>query len=99
MQGRAGALCLSSWQPDSLGLRDALPDDVPATRTSARPPHPLNPSHCPYRYTGTRIPVALLLGHLASGMSVDEITDEYDLVKENIYSALAYAATRIEDDR
>ena len=48
---------------------------------------------------GTRIPVALLLGHLASGMSVDEIAYEYDLVAENIYAALAYAAKRIEEDR
>jgi uncharacterized protein (DUF433 family) len=49
--------------------------------------------------TGTRIPVALLLSHLASGMSVDEIAYEYDLVKEQIYAALAYAARRIEEDR
>ena len=48
--------------------------------------------------TGTRIPVALLLGHLASGMSIDEIAYEYDLVKEHIYSALAYAARRIEEE-
>jgi uncharacterized protein (DUF433 family) len=38
---------------------------------------------------GTRIPVSLILGHLASGMSVDELVYEYDLVKEDIYSALA----------
>ena len=49
--------------------------------------------------TGTRIPVALLLSHLASGMSVDEIAYEYDLVKDQIYTALAYAARRIEEDR
>jgi len=48
--------------------------------------------------TGTRIPVSLLLGHLASGMNINEIAYEYDLVKENIYSALAYAAKRIEED-
>ncbi len=48
--------------------------------------------------TGTRIPVSLLLSHLASGMNIDEIAYEYDIVKENIYSALAYAAKRIEED-
>ena len=47
---------------------------------------------------GTRIPVSLILSHLASGMSIDEIAYEYDLVKENIYSALAYAAKRIEEE-
>ncbi len=47
---------------------------------------------------GTRIPVSLLLSHLAGGMNIDEITYEYDLVEENIYSALAYAAKRIEEE-
>jgi len=47
---------------------------------------------------GTRIPVWLILSHLASGMNIDEIAYEYDLFKENIYSALAYAAERIEED-
>ena len=47
---------------------------------------------------GTRIPVSLILGHLASGMSVDELVYEYDLVKEDIYSALAYAAKRIGEE-
>jgi uncharacterized protein (DUF433 family) len=48
--------------------------------------------------TGTRIPVSLLLSHLASGMTIDEIAYEYDLAKQNIYSALAYAAKRIEEE-
>lgn len=48
--------------------------------------------------TGTRIPISLLLSHLASGMNIDEIACEYDLIKENIYAALAYAAKRIEED-
>lgn len=47
---------------------------------------------------GTRIPVSLILGHLASGMSLDELVYEYDLVKEDIYSALAYAAKRIGEE-
>ncbi len=47
---------------------------------------------------GTRIPVSLILGHLASGMSVDELVYEYDLNKEDIYAALAYAAKRIGEE-
>ena len=39
---------------------------------------------------GTRVPVSLVLGHLASGMSVDEIAYKYDLTLDNIYAALAY---------
>ena len=41
---------------------------------------------------GTRIPVALILGHLAGDMSTEEIEYEYDLSIENIRAALGYAA-------
>jgi uncharacterized protein (DUF433 family) len=44
---------------------------------------------------GTRIPVALILGQLAAGMSTDEIVYEYDLSVEDIRAALGYAAKRI----
>jgi len=47
---------------------------------------------------GTRIPVSLILGHLASGMSMDEITYEYDITREDIFAALAYAAQRIGEE-
>ena len=47
---------------------------------------------------GTRVPVSLVLGHLASGMSVDEIAYEDDLTRDNIYAALAYAAKRIGEE-
>ena len=41
---------------------------------------------------GTRIPVALILGHLAADMSTEEIEYEYDLSIENVRAALGYAA-------
>ena len=47
---------------------------------------------------GTRIPVALILGHLAAGMSTDEIVYEYDLTVEDIRAALGYAAKRIGEE-
>lgn len=47
---------------------------------------------------GTRIPVSLILGHLASGMTIDELAYEYDLKKEDIYAALAYASKRIGEE-
>ncbi len=44
------------------------------------------------RIKGTRIPVSLILGYLASGMSAEEITDEFpDLTKEHIAACLDYA--------
>lgn len=44
------------------------------------------------RIKGTRIPVSLILGYLASGMSVEEIIEEFpDLTKEQIAACLDYA--------
>jgi uncharacterized protein (DUF433 family) len=40
---------------------------------------------------GTRIPVALILGYVASGRSADEIVREFpDLAAENIADCLRY---------
>ncbi len=46
-----------------------------------------------------RIPVSLILGHLAGGMSIEEILDEYDLTIGNVRAVFAYAVKRIELDR
>ena len=44
------------------------------------------------RIKGTRIPVSLVLGYLASGSSLEQITHEFpDLVKEQIQACLDYA--------
>lgn len=44
---------------------------------------------------GMRITVSDILGWLASGMTVQEILSDFDeLVEEDIYAALSYAADR-----
>lgn len=48
---------------------------------------------------GTRIPVAMIVGSLAGGMSLEEILREYPrLSEEDIRAALAYAAEVLEDE-
>ena len=42
--------------------------------------------------TGTRVPVDLILGKLASGMSYDLIIEEYEISREDILAVLDYAA-------
>ncbi|MEW6663387.1 MAG: DUF433 domain-containing protein [Bacillota bacterium] len=42
---------------------------------------------------GTRVPVDLILGKLASGISYEELMSEYELKKEEILAALHYAAS------
>jgi uncharacterized protein (DUF433 family) len=45
--------------------------------------------------TGTRVPVSIVIGSLAGGMSFEEVMLEYELTKEQIEAALAYAAELI----
>jgi len=42
--------------------------------------------------TGTRVPVELILGKLAGGMTYDQIMTEYEISREDILAALDYAA-------
>lgn len=42
--------------------------------------------------SGRRVPVSIVIGSLAGGMSKEEVMQEYELTKEDIEAALAYAA-------
>jgi uncharacterized protein (DUF433 family) len=41
---------------------------------------------------GTRVPVDLILGKLAGGMTYEEVMAEYEITKEDILAVLDYAA-------
>jgi uncharacterized protein (DUF433 family) len=45
---------------------------------------------------GTRVPVQIVLGALAGGMTYEEVLAEYDLTQEDILAALEYAAAVID---
>ncbi len=48
---------------------------------------------------GTRIPVRIILGSLADGMSQDDVRDQYpQLDPDDIVAALAYAADVVGND-
>ncbi len=44
---------------------------------------------------GTRVPVDLVIGKLAGGMTYEEVMKEYDLVREDILAALDYASRQL----
>ncbi len=49
--------------------------------------------------TGTRIPVAMIVGSLADGMLVADVLREYpQLTEEDVRAALAYAAEVLRQD-
>jgi len=41
---------------------------------------------------GTRVPVDLIIGKLAGGMSAAEVAHEYELTEGDVLAALGYAA-------
>jgi uncharacterized protein (DUF433 family) len=47
---------------------------------------------------GTRVPVRIIIGSLAAGMTVEEVCDEYSLKPEHVRAALAYAAEALADE-
>lgn len=47
---------------------------------------------------GTRVPVSIIVGSLAAGMSMEEIQVEYDVTREAIQAALAFANDLIQQE-
>lgn len=47
---------------------------------------------------GTRIPVSVVVGHLAAGETVERLVVEYRLKREDVLAALSYAATLVSSE-
>ena len=47
---------------------------------------------------GTRVPVDLILGALAGGMSYKEICEDYEVTEEDIRAAIEYAAKIVSNE-
>ena len=48
--------------------------------------------------TGTRVPVDLILGKLAGGMTYEEVMAEYEIAREDILAVLDYAAKTLSSE-
>ena len=46
--------------------------------------------------TGTRVPVTIVVGSLAGGMTMAELMEEYELTQAQIQAALTYAADLVQ---
>ncbi len=47
---------------------------------------------------GTRVPVEILVGHVAAGMSVDAVAEEYGVSRDDVLAALSYAAQSVASE-
>lgn len=48
--------------------------------------------------TGTRVPIDLILGKLAGGMTYEAVMAEYEITREDILAALDYAAKTLSGE-
>ena len=46
----------------------------------------------------TRVSVDVILGSLAGGMSVEEVTEEYGITRDDVLAAIEYAAKLISTE-
>lgn len=47
---------------------------------------------------GTRVPVAVIVGHVAAGDAIEGIMKEYNLAREQVMAALKYAAKIVGEE-
>ncbi len=47
---------------------------------------------------GTRVPVSVVVGAVAAGDSIEDISREYAIRPEDVRAALSYAARLLEDE-
>lgn len=47
---------------------------------------------------GTRVPVHVLVGAVAGGMSLDEVADEYGVETQDVQAALEYASRLVSGE-
>jgi len=47
---------------------------------------------------GTRVPLEIIVGGLAGGMSTQEVCDAYRITEEDVRAALSYAAEALADE-
>jgi uncharacterized protein (DUF433 family) len=45
------------------------------------------------------VPVDLVIAKLGSGMTSEQVMEEYDLAREDVLAALAYAAQTLSDEQ
>ena len=48
---------------------------------------------------GTRVPVDVVVGRVASGMAIQMVADEYGITEQDVYNALRYAAQRLTEEQ
>lgn len=41
---------------------------------------------------GTRVPVHVVVGHVAAGTPIEEVAEEFGVTRDDVLAALAYAA-------
>ncbi|MCC6358582.1 MAG: DUF433 domain-containing protein [Phycisphaerales bacterium] len=61
----------------------------------------IDPKKCHGRpvIRGTRVPVAIVTGSVAGGMSLEDVAREYDIHVDDVRAAIAYATALVDAER
>jgi len=47
---------------------------------------------------GTRVAVETIVGHVAAGMTVDDVAKAYDVTRDDVLACLSYAAKMVAEE-
>jgi uncharacterized protein (DUF433 family) len=47
---------------------------------------------------GTRVPVEVVMGHVAAGETIEKVMEEYELEREDVLAAIKYAANIVSEE-
>ncbi len=47
---------------------------------------------------GTRVPVEVIVGHIAAGDAIEEVMKEYNLQRDDVLAALRYASKVVSEE-
>jgi uncharacterized protein (DUF433 family) len=88
------------YSPDQLNLDKARKTGTIRGTMQAQDRIVLDPaiSHGKPVIRGTRVPVTIVIGSLAGGMTFEEIQREYDLTADDIRAALRFVAELAEQE-
>jgi uncharacterized protein (DUF433 family) len=83
-----------------IQTRQVQPNHYHLTHHDRPEPHCHRPCHLSWqtRHSGTRLPVTVVVGSLAGGMTFEDVQREYDVTADDIRAALRFVGELAEQE-
>jgi uncharacterized protein (DUF433 family) len=89
------------WEPCCVKISDTIAINFFSEKTMNQTHRiQIDPAVCHGKpvIQNTRVPVSIVVGSLAAGMTVEDVKREYDLTEEDIRAALAFANDLVQQE-